>query len=118
MSGLATNYITPLKRSKKRKDDGTTTNGSAVGSGSATPMTAKTTGNNNNVKATTLPLQAAPLSMKVGIALLPIASHPFLTPLCKNILRTGSNYYYALNKVMETKSTKNYVASPTRKLNI
>ena len=121
MSGSAPTS-SPSKRARKdkRKNDGTTTNGSAVGSGSATPTPAPTenAGTTNNVTKNTSPLQAALVSMKESMKSLPSVSHPFLTPLCENILRLGSNYQYQDDKVIEMKSTPNYVSSAARKLNI
>jgi hypothetical protein len=120
MSGSATHpNSTKRARTGKRKDTNATTNGFAVGGGSATPTpTNEIAGNTKNEPKTTSPLQAALVSSKKGISSLPPVSQPFLTPLCEKIFSTGAAYFYYNDKVTEMKTIPNHVASSARKLNI
>jgi hypothetical protein len=66
----------------------------------------------------TSPLKAA-LVLKVNfIELLPIASHPFLTPLAESILCKFACLFYAEEKAKETKSDPSYISSSVKKLEI
>ncbi len=57
--------------------------------------------------------------MKVNfIELLPIASHPFLTPLTESSLREFACLFYAEEKAKETMSHPSYVLSSVKKLEI
>ena len=113
MPGFAT---TNSSTKRSRKDDGTKTNGFAVGSGSATPV-GKNKSANPQVKSTS-PLAAALAVVKIGMQSLPKVSHPFLETEITKVLRSGAQYRQEFDKYTETKSTSNYVASSARKLNI
>jgi hypothetical protein len=52
------------------------------------------------------------------IELLPIVSHPFVTPLAKSALRKLACLFYAEEKAKETKSDPSYVSSSVKKLEI
>jgi hypothetical protein len=49
---------------------------------------------------------------------LPIASHPFLTPLAESSLREFACLFYAEEKAKETKLHPSYVSSSVKKLEI
>jgi hypothetical protein len=49
---------------------------------------------------------------------LPIASHPFLTPLAKSTLSKFATFFYAEEKAKETKSGLTYSPSSVKKLGI
>jgi hypothetical protein len=108
----------PSKRTQRapKVDGGFAAIGGYVArSGSATR--ADTAGNTTSV-ASILPLKA-PLVLKANfIELLPIASHPFLTPLAKSALRKFATFFYAEEKGKETKSDPTYLPSSVKKLGI
>ena len=121
MSGSATVRASPSKRSRRSNDSGSTAvggsaaNGSAVGGGfAATPDAA---GNTKKVE-TVSPLSAALVLKASFIESLPNASRPFLTPLAESALREFACFFYAEEKVKETKSSPNYVSSSAKKLGI
>jgi hypothetical protein len=64
------------------------------------------------------PLKAALMVKATLIELLPIASHPFLTPLAKSVLCEFACLFYAEEKANEMKSDPNHVSSSAKKLNI
>jgi hypothetical protein len=89
--------------------------GFAPVSGSAAP--AVTAGNTICVENPS-PLKTA-LVLKVAfIEFLPIASHPFLTPLAESALREFATFFYADIKTKETKSDPSYVPTSAKKLGI
>jgi len=113
MPGFATAKST-TKRA--RGNDDSANDGSAVGSGSATPV-GKNKSANKQVKSTS-PLAAALAEVKIGMQSLPKVSHPFLEAEITKVLRSGAQYRQEYDTYTETKSTSNYVASSARKLNI
>ena len=82
---------------------------------SATPD--KNTGKTNQV-VTVSPLKAALVSYKAGLAPLPEASTPFLTPIAEKCLKEFAAFFYAKDKAKGTKSNLNHVAISARKLNV
>jgi hypothetical protein len=78
---------------------------------------ANTAGNTTSV-ASMLPLKAALVLKANFIELLPIASHPFLTPLAKSALHKFATFFYAEEKAKGTKSDPTYVPSYVKKLGI
>ena len=101
---------------RARGNDDSANDGSAVGSGSATPV-GKNKSANKQVKSTS-PLAAALAEVKIGMKSLPKVSHPFLEAEITKVLRSGAQYRQEYDTYTETKSTSNYVASSARKLNI
>jgi hypothetical protein len=121
MSGSMTNARNPSKRTGQGNNSsstavsGSAANGVAVGGGSAAPSNAA---GNTNQAGSTSPLKAA-LVLKVNvIELLPIASHPFLTPLAKSVLRKFACLFYAEEKAKQMKSDPSYISSSVKKLEI
>ena len=113
MSGLATSHSTSSKRS--RKSNGTTNDGSAVISGSATPS--KSTGTTANIEVKTSPLNAALAEMKEGIESLPTVSQPLLLAQASKIIRLGVDHYHYGKKLEEAKSNPNYVSTSVKGIN-
>lgn len=112
MSGSATTHNN-AKRSRNNDDD--------TNSGSATVRdfanTPKNAGTIKSVTKTTTPLQAALMSLKLGLESLPEVSRPYLNKPMENIIREYAILYYAKEKIYDMKSTPNYVSSAARKLN-
>jgi hypothetical protein len=52
------------------------------------------------------------------IELLPIASHPFLTPLAKSSLQKFACLFYSEEKAKETKSDPSYILKSVKKVEI
>ena len=113
MSGLATSHSTSSKRA--RKSNGTTNDGSAVISGSATPS--KPTGTTANEVKTTSPLNAALAEMKEGIESLPTVSQPLLHAQASKIIRLGVDHYHYGKRLEEAKSNPNYVSTSVKGIN-
>jgi len=67
---------------------------------------------------TVSPLKAALVLQKVGLASLPEASTPFLTPIIKECLKDFTTFFYTKDEAKGTKSDPNHFASFARKLNI
>ena len=113
MSGLATSHSTSSKRA--RNSNGTTNDGSAVISGSATPS--KPTGTTANEVKTTSPLNAALAEMKEGIESLPTVSQPLLHAQASKIIRLGVDHYHYGKRLAEAKSNPNYVSTSVKGIN-
>ena len=77
----------------------------------------KIAGNTNEV-VTMSPLKAALVSQKVGLASLPEASTPFLSPIAEKCLKDFATFFYTEDKSKGTKSDPNHIAGSARKLNI
>jgi hypothetical protein len=113
MPGFAT---TKSSTKRARREDETTANGRAVGSGSATPV-----GSNNATKTQVKiisPLAAALGAVKIGMKSLPEVSQQLLMSEVTKVLRSGAQYCQEYDKYTEAKSTSNYIASSAKKLNI
>ncbi len=81
------------------------------------PPGANTAGNTTSVLSIS-PLKAALVLKVTFIELLPTASCPFLTPLPESALHEFAAFFYADEKVKETKSNPSYVPSSAKKLGI
>jgi hypothetical protein len=112
---MSRSATTPNNVKRSRRNGSSTASSCAADGSSAAPD--KTAGNTNEVM-TVSPLKAALVLQKVGLASLPEASTPFLTPITKECLKDFTTFFYTKDKARGTKSDPNHVASFARKLNI